>query len=301
MIYFIQNESTKAIKIGYSVDVQKRLSQLQTAAPDRLVLIGQIPGDISDERALHDRFREHHLRGEWFRGDAGLPAELRAMSDSRRIERGHEYWSSNPGQVSALEAIASIATGFTCELSNFADEKDGVLGGNWCCYTRDDDPSFAEFLMENPGHKYWSRDCRSPVDAVQALIDLVFIPWRDNHKPGPTRVFCDTDGADWRRPRLQQMLDHAKSWSTPFLDSYIRQVTDTGSKLLVYWRFSPTQKIIPAVIEAWRSVCGIRTNVEAFDSIEHHLDGITICFEGLRESCAQWDLNEASQHLRVVG
>jgi hypothetical protein len=69
VIYFIRNERSGAIKIGYSQDPRKRLSQLKVSSPDPLVLLGTIHGGIQQERKLHAYFREYRLRGEWYQDD----------------------------------------------------------------------------------------------------------------------------------------------------------------------------------------------------------------------------------------
>lgn len=79
MIYFIQNETTKAVKIGKSNDPQKRIAGFQTAIADRLKLIGTLPGDRPLERKLHIRFSGFHIRGEWFRGDDILLNSIREI------------------------------------------------------------------------------------------------------------------------------------------------------------------------------------------------------------------------------
>src|SRR4051812_16976431 len=53
MIYFIQNTVTKGSKIGNSKNPKKRLDGLQTATPDKLVLLGAIQGGLEHETALH--------------------------------------------------------------------------------------------------------------------------------------------------------------------------------------------------------------------------------------------------------
>jgi excisionase family DNA binding protein len=55
------------IKIGFARDVSERLAALQIANPHPLRLLASLPGTVRLERALHRRFAEHRLRGEWFR------------------------------------------------------------------------------------------------------------------------------------------------------------------------------------------------------------------------------------------
>jgi hypothetical protein len=60
------------IKIGYSKNVRRRMSQLQTGSPYKLSLMGKIrtQGRSADqilERALHERYASRRLDvGEWF-------------------------------------------------------------------------------------------------------------------------------------------------------------------------------------------------------------------------------------------
>lgn len=55
-------------KIGHTTgDAEHRLSGLQTGNPFRVELVGTIPGTVSQERNLHQRFAHKRERGEWFR------------------------------------------------------------------------------------------------------------------------------------------------------------------------------------------------------------------------------------------
>ena len=67
MIYFIQSGDEKGqIKIGFSVDPERRLRALQCANPCELTLLKAIPGDVGDEGRLHAQFSPLRARGEWF-------------------------------------------------------------------------------------------------------------------------------------------------------------------------------------------------------------------------------------------
>lgn len=66
-VYFIYDEWGGAVKIGVAGDPLRRLDQLQTGNPRRLVLLGTIPGGRGIEAEIHDHFRPAHLRMEWFR------------------------------------------------------------------------------------------------------------------------------------------------------------------------------------------------------------------------------------------
>jgi len=65
-IYFCVTENKQYVKIGSSKNPLGRINELQTGCPQKLVLLGSIPGSKQDEYFLHDLFRGHHINGEWF-------------------------------------------------------------------------------------------------------------------------------------------------------------------------------------------------------------------------------------------
>ena len=68
MIYFIRDESTQHIKIGYTAGHgEKRLRDLQTGCPGQLMLLLHLEGLRQHETAWHKRFASARERGEWFR------------------------------------------------------------------------------------------------------------------------------------------------------------------------------------------------------------------------------------------
>lgn len=81
VVYFIQCGPAGPIKIGITKRglERRRLRALQTGCPYELHLLGSVFGDEADERALHRKFREHHIRGEWFRP---APALLDAIPET---------------------------------------------------------------------------------------------------------------------------------------------------------------------------------------------------------------------------
>ena len=84
MVYFIGQDETNFVKIGYSVDPKARLSRLQAANPNKLHMLGIVEGGYSDERMYHKRYAEYCMHGEWFRlpnkvfTKIGLPLPHRA-------------------------------------------------------------------------------------------------------------------------------------------------------------------------------------------------------------------------------
>ncbi len=80
MIYFIQGQTTRAIKIGKANDPAARLKGLQTGMPETLALLGTVPGHYEEERLLHGQFERFHLRGEWFHGEPELFRMIMALA-----------------------------------------------------------------------------------------------------------------------------------------------------------------------------------------------------------------------------
>lgn len=75
-IYFVFSPRMRAIKIGYSRDVDGRIAALQTSAPDKLEVLAIIPGSMKDERGLHTLFAAQRLSGEWFEDRPNLRAHI---------------------------------------------------------------------------------------------------------------------------------------------------------------------------------------------------------------------------------
>lgn len=66
-VYFLEARESSRIKIGFATNLERRISALQTGSPERLIVLGTIPGTRADERNLHKRFSKYRLSGEWFR------------------------------------------------------------------------------------------------------------------------------------------------------------------------------------------------------------------------------------------
>lgn len=83
VVYFIEKVGVGHVKIGItSRDIAKRIAGLQQSM--ELKLLGTIPGDCVMEKALHDRFSELNIRGEWFFLTHGLRRFIKAVVSSRR-------------------------------------------------------------------------------------------------------------------------------------------------------------------------------------------------------------------------
>ncbi|MBE0681707.1 MAG: GIY-YIG nuclease family protein [Anaerolineales bacterium] len=67
MIYFIRGKESGNIKIGFSINPDKRKSNLQTAHYEELEFIGIMNGSLDDEARIKKMFSEFNIRGEWYR------------------------------------------------------------------------------------------------------------------------------------------------------------------------------------------------------------------------------------------
>lgn len=65
-VYFIKDVDRNLIKIGFSINVFKRLKELETGNAGNLVLLKKIKGTTKDEARLHRRFSHLRTRLEWF-------------------------------------------------------------------------------------------------------------------------------------------------------------------------------------------------------------------------------------------
>lgn len=66
-VYFVTAREVNAVKIGNSNDPVARLGEIQWGCPCELKLEAIIDGDQEVEFALHRRFADDRIRGEWFR------------------------------------------------------------------------------------------------------------------------------------------------------------------------------------------------------------------------------------------
>ena len=111
-VYFIQNTTTRSIKIGWTDNLPRRLKALQTSCEHELILLCSVSGGRELERSVHRRLASHHIRGEWFRNApevVQVVSEMVAGELARQGEinarrwRAHEVCGSLPccqvGQV----------------------------------------------------------------------------------------------------------------------------------------------------------------------------------------------------------
>lgn len=92
-VYFIATRPPrgKKIKIGFATNVHKRLKALQTSSPVKLQLVLSFPGTRQDEQALHKRFAEHRMEGEWFRWCKAIADYIDEQFDADQTPNEWDY------------------------------------------------------------------------------------------------------------------------------------------------------------------------------------------------------------------
>jgi hypothetical protein len=102
VIYFIGCAAANAVKIGTTEKSWRvtplsaaffRLGQAQVNCPFDLELRAVCEGGPEEEAALHERFAEHHIRGEWFTVAGDLKGLLDRLPVPPKMGRG---WHFNP-------------------------------------------------------------------------------------------------------------------------------------------------------------------------------------------------------------
>ncbi len=81
-VYFFK--SGNYLKIGKAIDVAARREQLQAMNPEPLLLVLAVQGGILLETALHNRFADRKLHGEWFSIDDDLMRFLWELAQALR-------------------------------------------------------------------------------------------------------------------------------------------------------------------------------------------------------------------------
>lgn len=72
VVYYVQRMSDRAVKIGTSTDVAKRVRQLQARHGPGVVLLATEEGGYRQEAERHRQWAALRLEGEWFRGEEEL-------------------------------------------------------------------------------------------------------------------------------------------------------------------------------------------------------------------------------------
>lgn len=72
MIYLVKAARSGKIKIGYTAQLDKRISALKSQYKDDLKLLKTFPGGRKTEKWLHQFFKDNALGNEWFLFDESM-------------------------------------------------------------------------------------------------------------------------------------------------------------------------------------------------------------------------------------
>jgi hypothetical protein len=90
-IYAIESLGSGLVKLGLTINVEKRMKDLQTGSPSPLHFIGAFPGDHRTEKHIHKKYNKYWESGEWYNLPFGLAEQI--------IEEGWESHSSRELQM----------------------------------------------------------------------------------------------------------------------------------------------------------------------------------------------------------
>lgn len=108
MIYFLQGDNDY-IKIGYTIDVSRRVQFLQTGSPTRLKLLGVMEGRVDTEAALHRRFERSRIIGEWFKPSQAILDYIAQNTAMPVAEKSNRYGHTKLGAWLADNDLTAVA------------------------------------------------------------------------------------------------------------------------------------------------------------------------------------------------
>jgi hypothetical protein len=98
LVYFLQAEQLRLIKVGVANDLARRIGNLRTGSPDKLIILGIMrPMDRSAtslEQEIHSRFWADRHHGEWFDPSAGLLDYIAANVMGAGDDEDRQAWET---------------------------------------------------------------------------------------------------------------------------------------------------------------------------------------------------------------
>lgn len=122
MLYAMQAGAAGRIKLGRAQFPEGRLAALQTGNSRRLRLLAVTPGGALEASALHERFADARVGGEWFRPTPQLKSAI-------------EAWGPMPAMSATVEVYPSgkveiVVPGRSADRSDFVDLDDIASGAD---------------------------------------------------------------------------------------------------------------------------------------------------------------------------
>jgi hypothetical protein len=116
-VYFV--ECAGAIKIGFSTNLEKRLLNLNTGAPAKLVLIGAIDGPQILEGAIHAHLDIFRTTGEWFMDCDAVRDTIRKLIELGPAAIDFEF---KPRPIAKVDPLFKRAVRKLAEPMQFGDK-----------------------------------------------------------------------------------------------------------------------------------------------------------------------------------
>lgn len=113
-VYVIGTPGSDVVKIGRSVDVQRRLADLSRMSPVPLEVLWIFPGGARLESALHRLFAARRSHGEWFRFESSPVETIRDA-----VENGS--WKVHENTETRSQARRRSADEIECEKRALAE------------------------------------------------------------------------------------------------------------------------------------------------------------------------------------
>lgn len=112
VVYLVHAKGTDLYKIGKAVDVGKRISDLQTSSPYKLVILAVVEG--TREKDLHARYKQFRQHGEWFcLPDSAVAEILEMATPSPKVptSKGVTFKGASLSDEQRLRLIRNVTCG----------------------------------------------------------------------------------------------------------------------------------------------------------------------------------------------
>lgn len=111
-VYMIRQGARGPVKIGVARDVAKRLATMQTGNHEQLTLLRSFDGSVAEERALHRKFADHRLAGEWFSFTKAMLGDVGLVEEGRLEPAPEELPSDTPQKEAWEHRVGGFMAGF---------------------------------------------------------------------------------------------------------------------------------------------------------------------------------------------
>jgi hypothetical protein len=186
LIYFIENTGTKAVKIGRTGNLKKRMKMFKGANCQRLQLLGTIPGGAREEIEMHRRFAARQIDPtglivgrEWFRGGPNMRRAIERICRKRNVINVGEECRRRDGCRHGLKGIKMkhVPTGqtFTCYGSDWRPGQTLILFSGKGSYDPGFEPKYDEFGMIRASDFHLDKFHPAPI--FHALDCVLISPW----------------------------------------------------------------------------------------------------------------------------